>query len=42
MQSETQLEQSTLLDEGTIPEDAVAKSVARQMPYKTVLAAVVI
>ncbi|MES9897697.1 MAG: hypothetical protein ABW148_01600 [Sedimenticola sp.] len=42
MQSETHLEQSTLPDEEAIQEDAVAQPTARRMPYKTVLAAVVI
>ncbi|GEM_PF-7010398 len=35
-------EQSTLPDEETIQEDAVVQPTARQVPYKTVLAAVVI
>ncbi len=42
MQSETHPEQSTLPDEEAIQEDAVAQPTARRMPYKTVLAAVVI
>ncbi|MES9888776.1 MAG: hypothetical protein ABW140_18380 [Candidatus Sedimenticola sp. 6PFRAG1] len=42
MQSETHPEQSNLPDEEAIQEDAVAQPTARRMPYKTVLAAVVI
>ncbi len=42
MQSETHREQSTLLDEETIRKEGVTQSIVRRMPYKTVLAAVVI
>ncbi|MEJ1366458.1 MAG: hypothetical protein RPU32_08035 [Candidatus Sedimenticola sp. (ex Thyasira tokunagai)] len=42
MQSEMHPEQSTLPDEEAIQEDAVAQPTARRIPYKTVLAAVVI
>jgi hypothetical protein len=42
MQNETHREQSTLPDEETIRKEGVMHPIARRMPYKTVLAAVVI